>query len=103
MEATSLESVVKGVTTTPIFFDDDKEEFLPPEKQPRSNPIPQPTSNLNQETTNVPTELPQNSGPEDPIPHCSNHIAKKPEIKGPSRFKKAIEESAQAANRLRSA
>ena len=103
MEATSLESIVKGATTTPIFFDDDEEEFLPPEKQPRSYPIPQLTSNLNQETTNVPIEPPQNAGPEDPIPRRSNRIAEKPEIKGPSRLEKAIEESAQAANRLRSA
>ena len=103
MEATTLESIVKSATPTPIFFDDDEEEFLPSENQPKSNPAPQIITNPIPETTNAPAELSQSVAHEDPPPRRSSRIAEKPTTQGPSRLERAVEESTQAANRLKTA
>ena len=102
MEATTLESIVKSATTTLILFDDDEEEFLPSENQPNANPTPQ-TIDPIPEITNPPTPSVFNPAPEDPTPRCSNRIAEKPAIQGPSHLERVIQESADAASRLKTA
>jgi len=103
MEATTLESIVKNATSIPIFFDDNEEEFLPPENQPKSDSTPQMTTDPPPEAIDAPAESSQSVAPEDPTPHCLSRIAKKPETQGPSQLEKAIQESTQAANRLKTA
>ena len=103
MEATTLESIVKSATTTPILFDDNEEEFLPLENQPNTNPTPQTIVDPIPETTNPPAPLASNPTPEDQIPQCLSHIAEKPAVQGPSCLERAIWESADAASRLKTA
>ena len=103
MEATTLKSIVKSATPTPIFFDNDEEEFLPSENQPKSNSAPQIITSPIPETTDAPAELSQSVAHEDPLPCHSSCIAEKPATQGPSWLERAIEESTQAANWLKTA
>jgi hypothetical protein len=101
MEATTLESIVKSTTSTPIFFDDDDEEFLPSENQPKSDSAPQIISDPPPEAADAPAELPQSIAAEDPTPCRSSCMAKKPETQGPLQLERAIQESTQAENWLK--
>lgn len=79
MEATTLESIVKSETSTPIFFDEDEEEFLPLKSEPKIKSALQPPSDPIPAMENEPTPPAKNPTVEDSIPCCSNCIAEKPE------------------------
>ena len=103
-ETTTLESIVKSATPTPIFFDEDEEELLPPINPPinpsDADPIPRANSpDIIPKTDNIPQDVP--APPEDTIPRRSSRIAEKPPVSGPSRLERAIQESTNAAVRLK--
>ena len=101
MEATTLESIVKSATSTPIFFDEDEEEFLPLKSEPESKSALQPASDPIPAMEDEPTPPAENSTVKDSIPRRSNRIAEKPVNQGPSRLEKAVQESTEAAARIR--
>ena len=111
-ENTTLESIIKSATPTPIFFDEDDNELLPPINPPQTNPSaktddPDTTS----QPENNPDKTPQLKTvlqstppiPEETVPRCSSHIAEKTPNAGPSRLEKVIKESTDAAVRLKAA
>ena len=99
-EATTLESIVSSATPTPIFFDEDEEEMLPPINPPHSDLLPQTeTPNIIPKTNDVPPIV--LAPPEENIPRHSNRIAEKPQNPGPLRLEKAIQESSNAAARIK--
>ena len=112
MENTTLESIIKSATPTPIFFDEDDDELLPPINPPQTNPSaktddPDTTSqpeNNPDKTPQLETVL-QNTPPipEETVPRRSSRIAEKTPNAGPSRLEKAIKESTDAAVRLKAA
>ena len=83
-ESTSIESIVQNATPTPIFFDEDEEEYLPFHKPPRNIP-----------TLQEPVVVPET------IPRRSNRIAEKPPDPKPSHWDKAIQDSKEAATRVK--
>ena len=85
-ESTSIESIVKNATPTPIFFDEDEEEYLPLHDPPNNIPTPQ-----------EPAIVPET------IPRRSSRIAERPPDQKPSRLDKAIRDSTEAATRVKAA
>ena len=103
-EATTLKSIVKSATPTPIFFDEDEEELLPPINPPlnlpNADPIPRANSpDIIPKAVDIPQNVP--TLPEETIPRRSSRIAEKPPTSGPSRLERAVQESTDAAVRLK--
>jgi hypothetical protein len=86
VESPNLESIIKSSTPTPIFFDEEEEEYLPLNDPPNNIPEPQ-----------QPTIIPE------VIPCRSNRIAEKAPEPGPTHLDKAIKASTEAATRVRTA
>ena len=84
--STSIESIVKNATPTPIFFDDDDEEYLPFHKPPKNIP-----------TSQEPVIIPET------IPCRSNCIAEKLLDLKPLHLDKAIQDSTEAETRVKAA
>lgn len=103
-EATTLESIIKSATPTLIFFNKDEEELLPPINPllnlPNADPIPWADSpDIIPKAIDIPQNVP--TLPEETISHRSSRIAEKPPTSGPSQLERAVQESTDAAVRLK--
>jgi len=58
IEATSLESIVKSATSTPIFFDEDEDELLPLINPPQNDPAPIANPIIPQAKVSIPQKNP---------------------------------------------